>query len=761
MLKQANKLIFAKCYAEAEKLLEPIVENFESPENSLAQLRYIELAIKQNKLQQLCDSLRKQYKQNPNNKILLLMLNLSEQLGDFITPDIAIDRHMDYIQTYGAHAGAYYGIGFSLESKGEYKRAKYNYQQSLNEDPNWHPSLFGLSQICYKMGDEKRGDQYFYMFEEVTPYNVYGNFETHRTLSNEFLAQKRFSEAIECLKSLSAWWIQNKGTCPVEIEIFEYLAEASIEVARNNETKATQLKDKAKETARGLLESIHTNPEILYFTAKILEDFSEKTLALSFYKKVLSSESSDPMLIQKIGGQLLSSGNYNDALTLFEEAYQHHPDNPEIRFCLLVSKMKLADVNIEEYLMGKERMRRLKHSQGDKVELLALLHSLLAKFPDDPEVHAYIGDVYLNLGNKNKAETHFKKMYSLESKSKHTIFKFAHFITQHSDLKKAREVIDHLKGLRNLNQKEQIDLHWLDASLYAKSGQHEESSKVLSNILKIEPWNLSYLLQDVLNKTIMFQKDSTLNESFEKTIIQLQQHPHVEVDWKEFNEQTSKFATHMQLELVYLRCKLYFLYNHGAMDSLREMTRAATKFDAEKGIYELIKLMNTNYDHPSLFWAIGSLYKDIWQLETARMWFKQGLLHPSLSSALKASIYLEIADCHIWEQNDFTKAIEYSKLALEIGIDNPMQGYITLAHAYLLTGDLRQARHLLQKVNQREYPEASYLEGLIQYRNGNVDDAKAIWKPLLTTQSESLKFHNIKQEVLKFYFDKEPYWRAN
>jgi len=34
-------------------------------------------------------------------------------------------------------------------------------------------------------------------------------------------------------------------------------------------------------------------------------------------------------------------------------------------------------------------------------------------------------------------------------------------------------------------------------------------------------------------------------------------------------------------------------------------------------------------------------------------------------------------------------------------------------------------------------------------------------KPLLTVRSESLRFHTIKQEVLKYYFDGAPYLKAN
>ena len=48
-------------------------------------------------------------------------------------------------------------------------------------------------------------------------------------------------------------------------------------------------------------------------------------------------------------------------------------------------------------------------------------------------------------------------------------------------------------------------------------------------------------------------------------------------------------------------------------------------------------------------------------------------------------------------------------------------------------------------------------QGRVKYRNGAVQQANEIWKPLLTRCTENLLFHNIKQEIMRYYFDKEPY----
>ena len=50
---------------------------------------------------------------------------------------------------------------------------------------------------------------------------------------------------------------------------------------------------------------------VLYFIAKTLEEFSQSERPLSVYKRILSMETSNPELVQKIGSQFLSMGEYS------------------------------------------------------------------------------------------------------------------------------------------------------------------------------------------------------------------------------------------------------------------------------------------------------------------------------------------------------------------------------------------------------------------------------------------------------------------
>jgi tetratricopeptide (TPR) repeat protein len=160
--------------------------------------------------------------------------------------------------------------------------------------------------------------------------------------------------------------------------------------------------------------------------------------------------------------------------------------------------------------------------------------------------------------------------------------------------------------------------------------------------------------------------------------------------------------------------------------------------------------------------ALGAFAKDLWQLQNAVMWFEQALLHPDLTESLRASCFLEIADSYVWDPNgDNNQAIEYAKMAVDLNSELSTKANGILAHAFLKTGDVRQADSCLSISSLGRDPETDFLRGLLCYRNGARIKANEIWKPLLTVRSENIRFHHIKQEILRFYFEKQPYLKAN
>ena len=766
-LEEANKLIFVKRYSEAESLFDELVEQDPGKSELIVHVRRIELAAMLKKL----DRLRHEYlaalresgaksKTGMERAIFEIGLAFIEQHGEMVPPADSIATFQDLLRKNGPIAAAYYGIGYSMEAQGNHERAIFNYEQSLSVDPDWYIAYFGLSQVHYHLGDDTKGDHFFYLFEQAAPYNVYGNFETHRKLCQEFLEDERYAEAEAAIQTLSEWWMDNKGACPTEVQIYELMATARIAEAQGDRAQAESRKSRAGGLALLALEDAKTSEGVLYFIAKVLEEFDDFPKAYKFYRKILRAEGQSPAMVQKIGSQFLSMGEYRLARDLFQEGYEAHPENPDIRFCLLVASLKLAGVNVEEYLIGRERLRQLTDGTGgDKVELLALLHSLLAKFAGDSDVQGHTADVYLRLGNVERAARHFTQMFELDGKSRGTALKYASFVMQHGDAERAIEVLNGIAS-EGLEQESQAEIYWLKANYYARTRNHRESQALLRRVLALDPWNVSYLVQEVINLINLSNLDEELRK-IDPVMAQLSTIDDARIEWTEFDQATRRMEAENAHELVYARRKLRYLYTNGSEDALLDLVRAACNHDASRGTYDFMKLLNTNFDGPAIHWALGIIFKELWRLETASVWFEQILLYPNVTKDKQAKAYLELADCFIWQGKAFEKAVEYAKLAHDLGGGKDPRAMRTLAHAYLKSGQIRQAKLHLDHVDPESDPEVRYLQGLLQYRNGSRDKANEIWKPLLTVRSDSLRFHTIKQEVLKFYFEGTPYLKAN
>src|SRR5690606_694630 len=123
-------------------------------------VRRIELASMLKKLDQLRDSYIKDMHRFSSPAVGQLCIALAEQHGEFVSPAESVGIFQDIIKKGGPAAAAYYGIGYGMEAQGSYDRAIYNYEQSLNADPNWYLSYFGLSQIYYQQGDDTKGDHF-------------------------------------------------------------------------------------------------------------------------------------------------------------------------------------------------------------------------------------------------------------------------------------------------------------------------------------------------------------------------------------------------------------------------------------------------------------------------------------------------------------------------------------------------------------------------------------------------------------------------
>ncbi len=175
---------------------------------------------------------------------------------------------------------------------------------------------------------------------------------------------------------------------------------------------------------------------------------------------------------------------------------------------------------------------------------------------------------------------------------------------------------------------------------------------------------------------------------------------------------------------------------------------------------EIIRLLNTNFDSAEIYYALSTLYAEQWQLQVSSMWAEQALLHPDLDDIIKTKVYLRLADNYLWEGDNVEKALQYATIAYDVGSSTDESANMIIGHAYLKKGHSKEAGVFLDQGGELSI-EASYLKGLLEYRNGAVEKANRIWKPLLTQRSMTVKEHHIKQELLKYYFEDAPYLKVN
>ena len=769
-LNAANKLIFVKRYSEAKLCLEAVLADPRGSKELLVHLRRIELAAMLREIDTLYTFYEKQISADlsvAEADNFRLLMALTSQHADTIDLDTNLQIFTDHLTNHGPSAAAYYGIGLVMEAKENYERALFNYEQCIACDADWFPSYFGLSQVSYYLGNDKRGDHYFYLFEQAAPFNVYGNFETHRSLSQEFADQELYVEAEDSVRTLSEWWVDHRGACPKEIQIYEQLATGKLAELRGDRQQYEQKTVRAQGIADALLGDSQVAIGVLYFVAKLFEEFHSLHFAFDYYKQILGREASDPTAIKKIGGQFLAQGEYSLAKELFVIGCERHRSSEDLRLCSLIASLKENDVDVDEYLSGRERLRQLVEMDGDKAEVLALLHGLQARYQEDPIVHGHMGDTYLQLGNIKRAVRHYKSMLDLDEFSPQTHMKYASFAVFHCSIEDAVEALDQLilvSGHSESTQCEstqcestQSELTWLRASVAARQDDFEGSNLYLQKVLEQDPWNVNYLVRQITNSLHLTESKSADRIEVDDVLKALQQSDGSDRDWLQFEQKTAQFEAAHDYGSAYPRRKLAFLYRQNSPTTFSLLVKAAARFDPNLGTRDFIKLINTNFDSPAIYWALGVMQKELWQLEAAGVWFNQMLHHPTLSTIERATAYLEIADCLVCQSRDLGRAIEYAKLARELRDDESDLITTVLCHAYLANGLVNEARNEITKLKGNGQNETIYLEGLLEYRNGAKNKANKLWKPLLTKSSSSTRWHHIKQTILKYYFDSSTY----
>ncbi len=753
-LEEANKLIFIRNYEAAKEILTRLLTEHET--SLLLHLRYVELEVKLGEV----DDLHSFYQRQENALVREAGKVMIAQFGGQHTPPALIKRCRALLKKHGESAFAWYGIAFNQERMGDYERAISSYEKSLELDPDWYPSYFGLSQICYQKQAWQEGDSFFHMFEQIAPYNVYGNFDTHRRLCGDFLAQGKYDEAQEAIDCLVQWWLESQRTCPPEILLYRRLSRARIAAARGDSERAQRDKEQACLQIDNFLQDPTCSDEALLFVVAVCKEFALHDRVFDLYTALLqkSKHAPDDELVREIGGFYLNAGHAERAVKLFERVYERYPDDDSLRLWLLIARLRTQAVDVEDYLACREKMQQMVKLSSDRLDLLNLLQSMQTRFAADAEVHRQLGMLYVAMKSKKQARAHLQRMYELDRHGSAAKLTWAAFLLKNDDAAQGQAVLAEIDPAR-LSPEHQIEFYSLQAAGYAAHNDFTRAAEVIKKALHLNPWHVSSLIGEIYYLTHLYYEQKKI-KNLDNNVASLKES--FDFDRKEFWEATTQLVAHKLYYLAYTRARLYFLYQR-TEESLRNLVMVACAFSPDQALRDFTRLLNTNYDSPLIYYALGIFGKECWQHEVACLWFNFALQRSGLTPALQGDIYLELADCYVWQNRELTTAIEYAQLSLKRSFINTERALCILGHACLRQGRVDVARGYLQRLarGSDDDDEVCYLRGLLTYCEGDEEQAFALWKPILTREAENLRFHNIKQTVLKFWGQDKPFRAAS
>lgn len=734
----ANKLIFARSYEEAARVLDDLLATEEASANLLYHLRRIELAFLVGDDQPLRERYHSATDISPLVRdISMVFLN---QFGELVASESLL-RAFDTIQeSYGPSAAVCYGMAMALEQMEETERAVALYQESVRLDTNWYPAYFSLSQIYYNAGDERQGDQYFYTFESLAPFNLYGNFETHKNIYIEFLSLGWFAEAESAAVALSEWWQSNRGVVPSEVEVFCLVASAHICKCRGD----SEGYDRRIQAVSEFLRATQAQPvegDTLYFLAKVLDEFQVLDRVRPDYFGIVS-ECEDQAVVRHTAAQFLGDGNYELARDFSRAALEGHASSTELRFIYQASTLNIEGVDVKSYLSQKDRLEALFGDPGRRMEAFAVLQALYEQFRKDGDVLNMLGDMYYASGDIDTAKLYYERMYAVDSFFPPAIAKYALFLVETQDFLQAQSV---LSRSRNWSS----ELVWIKGRCALALEDYQEAGGHFSALVKEDPWNMPAVAGAVLGQ--IHESDLNLDVEGLQTLVEARR-PEEIGDY--LSTLISECRTRHRHDLAYHVSRLLYIYGSGDANYLTKIVDSALAYDPERGIQDLVLLLNTNFAHPELYYVIATLYKELWRLETAASWFQLALKNAS-NQILQTKCNLQLADCGIWQGDNVEKSKQMLLLVGEQSEDLAYHARLALAHAYLKLGALEGASDILEEFRTSDQMEPVYLRGVLAYKKGNIEVAKNIWKPLIKRNAVDTRENVIKKELFRLYFTDE------
>ena len=438
---------------------------------------------------------------NENDKIDKEKLSLKEELYHK-----ALDLQVNNPENYAA----WFVAGCALESVGRLSEAieLWNYAFKLN--PKSTSILATLTELQQIGVIPDSNTNYSEKFESLDKYLVHGHFETHTSLYNEFIKAGDHKNAINALRTLADWLQKQYGEVPVEIEILCLLGAMQAYKLDNNVPASEACRSEVENIVIACKKSPRDMNQI-YFIAQLCEEYGLKPIARICYFAILISKDSPPELVIQTSSHCVSNAPSDGLLECLKVAYKNSHGSPEIRFCMLLCGLKIAQIDITDYMQKKNKAREFISKEIGNEMTLAILEELNDSYQFDPEIHYYLGEIHSRLGNYKDAKKHFQTMFSLDYYNTDGILRYIFFLLKVRDYSTAREIAQEGLQLDCITEQQANEMHWSIAATYYSEGDFHNSYDEILKSLSNDPWNHSYLIL-LLRSSLNIERNVFLKE---------------------------------------------------------------------------------------------------------------------------------------------------------------------------------------------------------------------------------------------------------
>lgn len=529
----------------------------------------------------------------------------------------------------------------------------------------------------------------------------------------------------------------------------------------------------------------------LMLKAAVYDSLSEHELAVKMYKRLIEHPLADEKLRHNLAAAYEHSGNKTKAVEHYEEALKINSD-----FYPSITALANIYFDLHSYklaMMYFNKAQKLDRHDDDVLLKTAFIHykrdeikkaeEIFQNIKDSLDKHvakkslAYLGNIYTERGNVDKAEQMYLKSLVRDDKQPEVLYNLALLYGEIGKIKKAvyylklateieDEDVDILKSLADIYyqnadyekclpyyerilqlDKENSEVYAVLADIYYKTGRHSEAEEFYKRIISSNP-NEDLYFNALINLGNIYddmEKTKSAFSYYKKALSVKPEHP----------------AVHYNLGVLYLKIGVAkegiselnksFELNKGDISALKMIA----EFYENRGDPESIRLAINTYhrirkysqNNPRALFSLGELYYKLNELSRAQNFFSYVLMYAEEGSPIRVDAHLKLALIHT-EKGEFEEAEEEYELAIELESSNPLHFYNFGMFYYNLgkyESALEKFRHAQLYNPEKEFSSLIYLaSGNCYFKmNYNTMAEKMYVKALELDPSNSEAAYNI------------------